>query len=101
MSANLFGTPTPIAEHSTTVYILKIYDWNSDCITPLTRYGIIAGTEWRLKLSIPLSHVRRFIRDSHPHSTTAHILKYTIEIVYAAHRLQAMTSDQRCNEVEN
>ena len=40
MSANLFGTPTPIAQHSTTVYILK----------------------------------------------------YTIEIVTASHRLQAMAS---------
>ena len=36
-----------------------------------------------------------------PHSTTVHILKYTIEIVPAAHHLQAMTSQQRRNDVEN
>ena len=42
-----------------------------------------------------------FIRDSHPHSTTVDILKYTIEIVPAAHHLQAMTSQRRRNDIEN
>ena len=38
---------------------------------------------------------------SHPHSTTVYILKYTIEIVSASHRLQAMASTQGWNDVEN
>ena len=89
-SANLFGTATPIAQHSVH---FEIYDWNSVCITPLASYGITAGTEWRPKLSIPLSHVRRFIRDTPtPIAQRCTFWKYTIGIVSASRRLQAMAS---------
>ena len=72
MSVDLFGTPTPLSQ---LCVHFEIYGWNSIWIIPLTSYAITLGMEWRRKFSIPLSHVRWFIRDSHPHSTAVNILK--------------------------
>ena len=79
----------------------EIYDWNSASSTSLASYGITTEKEWRRKSSIPLLDGHCFIRNSHPHTTTAYILQYTIEIVAAAFCLQAIASQHRWNDVEN
>ena len=92
--------PLPIAQ-------LRTF-WNIQLIPCLwhtaSSYGITAGMKWRRKSSIPVFYAHWFIRDSHPHSTTAHILKYTIEIVSASHpACKLWTSTQQGNgmDVEN
>ena len=78
-----------------------IYKWNSVYSTPLASYDITTEKQWRRKSSIALFDALWFIRDSQLHCTTVHIVTYTSEIVSAAHHLQAMTSQQRSNDVEN
>ena len=76
-----------------------IYEWNSVCSAPLASYDITTEKQWRRKSCFPLFDANWFIRDSQLHCTTVHIVTYTSEIVSAAHHLQAMTSQQRSNDV--
>ena len=99
MSADLFQDPHP---HSRTVYILK---YTIEIVSVSHRLQAMAshsrdGMTSKIKyptISCPLiySGLPPLIAE------LRYILKYTIETVSVAHRLQAMASQQGWNKVEN